>query len=189
MQIKVRGRRSHEPTELPPPGVRKGTRLRQGQGKTSKVLPVYVAAGVLAEMVERGREGGDYEVGGFLLGGLHSFRGSLYVDLTTQVPAFKARSKRTSLEFDNRAQREFHETVDQRFPGKAVLGWYHTHPGYGVFLSGHDLFVHESFYSAPHHVAVVVDPKASPRERVGVFVWEEGKVSTAYSLTAYDEAD
>jgi len=185
VQIKVRGSPTPEPTELPPPGLREGTALTPVRGSSSSSLPVYADQRVIGGMLKRASEGGDYEVGGFLLGGYHIHAGERYVDLTAQVPAFKARSKRTSLEFDNDAQREFHDTVDQRFPGKVVLGWYHTHPGYGVFLSGHDLFVHKNFYSAPHHVAVVVDPKAGPRKQMGVFVWESGEISSAYALLPY----
>ncbi|MEZ6187983.1 MAG: Mov34/MPN/PAD-1 family protein [Planctomycetota bacterium] len=185
MEIKVRGRRPLEPTRRPPPGIRPGTTLAPSRTASASELPVYVTQRALQGMVERGREGGDYEVGGFLLGAFCVHRGQPYVDVEIQVPAFKARSKRTSLAFDNDAQREFHETVDQRFPGQTVVGWYHTHPGYGVFLSGHDLFVHQSFYSAPYHVAVVVDPKAGPHERSGVFVWEDGQISSCYDLRVY----
>ena len=38
-----------------------------------------------------------------------------------------------------------------------VLGWYHTHPGWGLFLSAHDQFIHGNFYGGPHHVALVID--------------------------------
>ena len=55
----------------------------------------------------------------------------------------------------------------------------------GVFLSGYDLFIQRSFYGSPEHVAVVVDPKASAKGEVGVFVWEDGDVSRDYSLIVY----
>jgi hypothetical protein len=44
------------------------------------------------------------------------------------------------------------------FPELRILGWYHSHPGMGIFLSGSDLFIHDHFFSAPWQIAVVLDP-------------------------------
>ncbi len=43
-------------------------------------------------------------------------------------------------------------------PNLLRLGFYHTHPGYGIFLSQTDLDTFRSFFSADWHVAMVVDP-------------------------------
>jgi proteasome lid subunit RPN8/RPN11 len=48
-----------------------------------------------------------------------------------------------------------------------LVGWYHTHPGFGVFLSGMDLFIHQNFFPDPWHIAVVIDPI---QRHFGVFV-------------------
>jgi proteasome lid subunit RPN8/RPN11 len=133
-------------------------------------------------MVKRAKDGGDYEVGGFLLGGLHHYDGRRYVDITTQVPALKAESARAHLTFSNEAQKAFHETMEKDHPDALVLGWYHTHPGYGVFLSGYDQFIQRSFYAGDHHVAIVIDPHS---DEVGVFVWEQGEISRPYALVVY----
>jgi proteasome lid subunit RPN8/RPN11 len=39
-----------------------------------------------------------------------------------------------------------------------IVGWYHTHPGMGVFLSGTDLRTQKLYFSSPWQVAVVLDP-------------------------------
>ena len=121
-------------------------------------MPTYVTRRVLDGMLRYARSGGDYEVGGFLLGGFHHYDGHRYVDITEQVPALKARSARTHLEFSNDAQKEFHKTLGTRYPGKLVLGWYHTHPAYGIFLSEYDMFIQRGFFAEDHHVAVVFPP-------------------------------
>lgn len=51
-----------------------------------------------------------------------------------------------------------YQIKDLDFPDKKIVGWYHSHPGFGVFLSDHDLFIHRNFFSAPHQVAWVYDP-------------------------------
>jgi len=39
-----------------------------------------------------------------------------------------------------------------------IVGWYHSHPGYGLFLSDIDIISHSTFFNQPYHVALVVDP-------------------------------
>ncbi|MBK8031262.1 MAG: hypothetical protein IPK17_17580 [Chloroflexi bacterium] len=40
----------------------------------------------------------------------------------------------------------------------ACWGWYHSHPGFGVFLSGMDLGIHNQFFTHLWQLAVVIDP-------------------------------
>jgi len=42
-----------------------------------------------------------------------------------------------------------------------LIGWYHSHPGYGVFLSHTDVASQVTFFNQPYHVALVVDPLRS----------------------------
>ncbi len=54
--------------------------------------------------------------------------------------------------------------------GKALVGWYHTHPDFGVFLSETDLErTHRILFAEPFQVALVYDPV---RGRAGYFCWE-----------------
>ena len=41
-----------------------------------------------------------------------------------------------------------------------LLGWYHSHPGQGGFLTAHDVETHEKFFTEPWHVAVLVAAEA-----------------------------
>ncbi len=51
----------------------------------------------------------------------------------------------------------------------SVVGWTHTHPKWGVFLSDHDDGVNEHFNS-PHQIAVVYDPTIkNENEALGIF--------------------
>jgi proteasome lid subunit RPN8/RPN11 len=187
ISIKVKGERIPEPTEMPPPGERRGTVLKE-KGQPLPDLRCYVKDDVLKAMVARAKEAGDFEVGGFYLGGLHRYEGRRYVDIKLQIPALKAESARAHLTFSNDAQKAFHEAMEKEGGGNLVLGWYHTHPGYGVFLSGYDLFIHKNFYARDYHTAIVIDPYAeAPTRDVGVFTWEDGEVSRPYGLITYVE--
>ncbi|MDP6035962.1 MAG: Mov34/MPN/PAD-1 family protein [Verrucomicrobiota bacterium] len=65
-----------------------------------------------------------------------------------------------------------YQIKDRDFPGKKIVGWYHSHPGFGVFLSDHDLFIHRNFFSAPHQVAWVYDPHS---DEEGCFALADGE--------------
>ena len=39
-----------------------------------------------------------------------------------------------------------------------IVGWYHTHPAMGIFLSATDLRTQQLYFSAPWQIAVVIDP-------------------------------
>jgi proteasome lid subunit RPN8/RPN11 len=61
--------------------------------------------------------------------------------------------------------------------GKAVVGWYHTHPGLGLFLSETDLDkTHRILFNEPFQVALVYDPV---RRRGGYFFWEAAQLIDA----------
>jgi hypothetical protein len=49
-----------------------------------------------------------------------------------------------------------------------MVGWYHTHPDWGVFLSGLDMFICDNFFNKPLDVAYVIDPCRGDR---GMFQW------------------
>src|SRR5262245_5197796 len=68
---------------------------------------------------------------------------------------------------------------DQQYPDDKIVGWYHSHPGFGVFLSEHDLFIQENFFSSPQQVAWVYDPHT---DEEGCFGWVGGKTETLTGL-------
>ncbi len=57
-----------------------------------------------------------------------------------------------------------------------IVGWYHTHPGFGIFLSGMDLFIHQNFFTQIWHIAYVLDPRARSS---GFFSWNRQKTEVS----------
>jgi len=72
---------------------------------------------------------------------------------------------------------------DKEYPNERILGWYHSHPGFGVFLSDHDTFIHKNFFSSPRQVAWVYDPHS---DEEGCFGWQESRI---VRLTRIDIVD
>jgi proteasome lid subunit RPN8/RPN11 len=74
--------------------------------------------------------------------------------------------------------------MEQQFPSSRIVGWYHTHPGHGVFLSKMDVFVHESFFGLPWQTAFVYDPRSGEE---GLFGAEAGQSERLGFLVDADE--
>ena len=111
----------------------------------------------------------EVEVGGFLLG-KHDDGSS---EILAAVKAGKTRQTQTQLTFTHETWDDLHKLIDDKYPELELLGWYHSHPGFGVFLSDYDAFIQHSFFSSPHNVALVVDPIKGSR---GWFISKKEKV-------------
>jgi proteasome lid subunit RPN8/RPN11 len=61
--------------------------------------------------------------------------------------------------------------LDKRYSGLAIVGWYHSHPGHGVFLSEQDMTIVRSIYNLDWHIAMVLDPV---NNKSGVFIGPAG---------------
>ena len=61
--------------------------------------------------------------------------------------------------------------MEQKYPGLITVGWYHSHPGHGIFLSAQDMTIVRSIYNISWHIALVLDPL---QRLEGVFVGPDG---------------
>jgi hypothetical protein len=74
--------------------------------------------------------------------------------------------------FTHQTWSKINSEMDTKFVHLSIVGWYHTHPDFGIFLSDRDRFIQEHFFSGPGQIAHVIDPI---RKIEGVFVWRDGK--------------
>lgn len=76
-----------------------------------------------------------------------------------------------SVTYTPESWRYLNDMLADRYPDETavMVGWYHTHPGFGIFLSGMDLFIHQNFFTQIWHVAMVLDPRARTS---GFFCWD-----------------
>jgi proteasome lid subunit RPN8/RPN11 len=102
------------------------------------------------------------EVGGMLFGTIAGGK----TDIVGFVPALKASADQLTLTFTHEVWDEILVKGEKQFPGKQIVGWYHTHPSFGIFLSDYDEFIQNNFFSQPGQVALVIDPIAG---RLGWF--------------------
>lgn len=117
-------------------------------------LSVSIQPSALATMEEHCFSRVDVEVGGFLLGHI---AGSSTTVLEAR-PALAANSAQTHLTITHEAWNEVLSALDTEYAGLTIVGWYHTHPGFGLFLSDYDIFIQANFFNSPGQFALVLDP-------------------------------
>lgn len=129
------------------------------------------------------------ELGGILLGRecVDDQTGEPFVWVTEHLEAKHYENTQASFTYTHDAWEEITRERDRRFPDLDIVGWYHTHPDFGIFLSGHDLFLHRNFFAQPLQVAYVIDPI---RQHRGFFRWRGDGLEQVggYYLTG-DRAD
>jgi proteasome lid subunit RPN8/RPN11 len=113
----------------------------------------------------------EIEVGGVLVGAVDA-DGRARVH--GMIAALEAEGARASVTFTHDAWERILAIQERDFPDSPVIvGWYHSHPGFGIFLSEHDTFIHRNFFREPYQVAYVVDPSDGSE---GLFGWRGAKI-------------
>jgi proteasome lid subunit RPN8/RPN11 len=79
-----------------------------------------------------------------------------------------------SVTYTPESWRYMNDKLAERYPDETavMVGWYHTHPGFGIFLSGMDQFIHQNFFTQIWHIALVLDPQG---RKSGFFCWDRQK--------------
>jgi proteasome lid subunit RPN8/RPN11 len=116
------------------------------------------------------------EVAGVLLGPPPEKQpdGRYVVHIFDTIIAKHTVMKGASVTYTPESWRYMNDRLQEKYPdGTAVMvGWYHTHPGFGIFLSGMDQFIHQNFFTQIWHIAQVLDPVARTS---GFFCWNREK--------------
>jgi proteasome lid subunit RPN8/RPN11 len=103
------------------------------------------------------------EVGGVLVGEWCTDQesGDQFVLVKHALPARHTLQGSVYLTFTQDSLVDLHDQIEQRFEGERIVGWYHTHPRMGIFLSRYDTWLHKNFFPEPWQVALVVEPYTS----------------------------
>jgi len=115
----------------------------------------------------------DVEVCGILVGEVLQDQRGDFLHITAAIRGEAAKQQGAQVTFTHDTWNHIHKEMDQRYADKQMVGWYHTHGGFGIFLSDMDAFIHRNFFSAPHQVAYVFDPLAGTE---GFFQSRDGKL-------------
>lgn len=124
------------------------------------------------------------ELGSILVGTAEESLGSYHVIITDVIEAKYTDASASTLTFTHETWEYVHQQMAEKYPDKKILGWQHTHPSYGIFLSNYDMFIQENFFNLPFQIAYVVDPVQHLR---GFFQWKDQKVQKLEGFYVYDD--
>ena len=125
---------------------------------------VHVSSLSLLKMLKHGRAGVPMEVMGLMLG---QFVDDYTIHCVDVFAMPQSGTTVTVEAVDPVFQMEMLEMLKQTGRPEMVVGWYHSHPGFGCWLSSTDINTQSSFESLnPRAVALVVDPIQSVKGKV-----------------------
>jgi proteasome lid subunit RPN8/RPN11 len=142
---------------------------------------VEMKSQVLREIRRHARSSMSAEICGVLIGAAEG--GKTIVEAA--IPGEDARQGGSHVTFTQDTWSHIYRVKDAEFPDQRIVGWYHSHPGFGVFLSEHDIFIHRNFFSDPSQIAWVYDPHS---DEEGCFAWEGGEIKRITEMSLRDDA-
>lgn len=149
-----------------------------GTGQNTRLLVQESAHRAMLEHVSGDL---DNELGGLLYGRVFAgAAGGHWTEVLEACPAQDTHSSPASVEFTAATWASLGPQDDEL----TIVGWYHSHPGLGVFLSETDQRTQRSFFRQPWQVGVVIDPLI---DELGAFAGEDGQ-EVEYQIVPKREA-
>ncbi|MFW9830408.1 MAG: Mov34/MPN/PAD-1 family protein [Candidatus Thorarchaeota archaeon] len=115
---------------------------------------IEIFPGILSLMLSKAARAGRTEIGGFLIGRVE--RNKIIV---TRATFPRQRGTTTHVAINDADMAILAEELAERNTGEVIIGWHHTHPGLGVFMSGTDISTQQRYQAFfPEAIALVMDP-------------------------------
>ena len=127
------------------------------------VFPIYINEDTMKEIITLCKNI-ENEIFGYLIGSILKWQGQIYIIIEELLFLLGAvhSEKYTTSQIEGTAGK--YESKFQRLkkkrgnPSLRILGWFHSHPDFGCFLSTTDLKTQQFFFPESYQVALVVDP-------------------------------
>ncbi len=111
-----------------------------------------------AELTAHARESLDAEVCGVLAGRLCEDDEGHFLHVEAAIRGTATAQGSTHVTFTQATWNVIHAVLERDYPKLRMVGWYHTHPGFGVEFSEMDRFIQKHFFPDPAQIALVTDP-------------------------------
>jgi proteasome lid subunit RPN8/RPN11 len=144
-----------------------------------QVYKIAINSDVLRQIRQHARSQVSSEICGVLIGNQSGNR----LEIEACIQGANADQAGTHVTFTQDTWQHIFSIKDKTYPNDRIAGWYHSHPGFGVFLSDHDTFIHKNFFSSEDQVAWVYDPVS---DEEGCFVWRDGEIIRAEQVEVID---
>ncbi|PHS04592.1 MAG: hypothetical protein COA78_16365 [Blastopirellula sp.] len=149
------------------------------------VVQVVVKRSVLEAIRKHGLTRTDVEVCGVLVGNCYQDERGPFIYVEAMIQGKYSENQVAQVTFTSETWNHIQDELEEHHAEKRILGWYHTHPGFGIFLSAMDMFIHENFFNQSEQLALVYDPISGDD---GLFVWHDKKAELHQYLVEEDTA-
>ena len=152
----------------------------KAKAKPSATQPTLVVdSEVVRQIRQHARSSGKTEICGVLIGQDRDHR----IEVAACIEGQNADEAGAHVTFTQDTWEHIYAVKDKRYPDERIVGWYHSHPGFGIFLSDHDTFIHRNFFSSPGQVAWVFDPQS---DEEGCFGWVGDRIERLTRIAVVD---
>ncbi|KAH0792365.1 26S proteasome non-ATPase regulatory subunit 14 [Histomonas meleagridis] len=137
---------------------------RQGNTHFDTAETIHISGMALLKMLKHGKSGIPLEVVGLMLG---KFIDDYTIQVVDVFPTPQTGTGTSVESIDDAFQEQMKKNLKLTGRKEEVVGWYHSHPGFGVWLSNVDINQQMLWEKLnPRCIAVVVDPVQSVRGKV-----------------------
>lgn len=145
---------------------------------------IYILQSIYREIHKFTKDKTDNESGGMLIGYMIEEFGKTNIVIEGFVEAKFSEGTPTTLKFTHKTWDYVHKNIEKKFPNKSIVGWIHTHPDFGIFLSEYDKFIQQNFFNQENQIAYVIDPI---RNEEGFYFWINNKIEKCNGFYLYDK--
>jgi len=147
-------------------------------------VKIYIHEDVLNKIEEYSSSNVKKELGSILVGDISKELGKTHVVISDFIEAKYTDASAATLTFTHESWEYINSEHEKNYKNKKIIGWQHTHPNYGIFLSSYDMFIQENFFNLPFQIAYVIDPI---QKISGFFQWKNGKVQKCTGYYIYND--
>ncbi len=136
-------------------------------------ISLFVSENAIEQLTEHLSEDTKTETGGILVGKAYVCpeTNTNYTEILGAIPALHTIRNTANFRFTADCWLSILSTQKRDYPNTTIVGWYHSHPNFGVFLSATDLKTQKLCFKQNWQVAIVYDPI---RRQIGFFHGETG---------------
>jgi 26S proteasome regulatory subunit N11 len=150
---------------------------------------VFVTRNAEDELIKHLSRDPNNETGGALVGNAYycPTEQKHYTEIVGSISARYTIGNRVHFRFTPECWQKIFKIQKERYPRTTIVGWYHSHPGHGIFLSGTDLNTQRLCFGKIWQIATVYDPI---RREIGYFYGGQGKqLSPVYLSSSIPPSD
>lgn len=129
-----------------------------GPPGAAATLRVAFGAGAYAALLAHAKGSVAAEVCGVLVGEVCRDDRDLFVDVQAVIEGTAAASGTAHVTYTQETWKRIHEELEAKHPNQQIVGWYHTHPGFGAEFSDMDFFIQENFFAGRTQIGYLIDP-------------------------------